>query len=56
MILTTQKGRTLSITISIGDVDDDPYTLESGDKIRFGVRSAHADSRKHKYRCRQISV
>lgn len=39
MRITTRKGGTLSITISIGDVDDDPYTLESGDKIRFGVRN-----------------
>lgn len=39
MILTTQKGRTLSVVISVEDADGEPYTLESGDKIRFGVRN-----------------
>lgn len=39
MILTTQKGRTLSVVISVEDADNEPYTLESGDKIRFGVRN-----------------
>lgn len=39
MKITIQKGRTLSVVISVEDVDGEPYTLESGDKIRFGVRN-----------------
>lgn len=39
MKLTIQKGRTLSVVISVEDADNEPYTLESGDKIRFGVRN-----------------
>ena len=39
MTITVQKGRTLSVVISVDDADGEPYTLESGDKIRFGVRN-----------------
>lgn len=39
MKLTIQKGRTLSVVISVEDADGNPYTLDSGDKIRFGVRN-----------------
>ena len=39
MIITTQRGRTVPLVISVEDVDGEPYTLESGDKIRFGVRN-----------------
>lgn len=39
MTITTQKGRTISLVISVDDADNEPYTLESGDKIRFGVRN-----------------
>lgn len=39
MKITTQKGRTISLVISVDDADNEPYTLESGDKIRFGVRN-----------------
>lgn len=39
MMITVQKGRTLSVVISVDDADGEPYTLESGDKIRFGVRN-----------------
>ena len=45
MILTTQKGRTLSVVISVEDADGEPYTLESGDKIRFGVRNVSGGSK-----------
>ena len=45
MILTTQKGRTLSVVISVEDADNEPYTLESGDKIRFGVRNVSGGSK-----------
>ena len=38
-MITVQKGRTLSVVISVEDADNEPYTLESGDKIRFGVRN-----------------
>ena len=39
MRITTRKGGTLYLIIDLTDVDDEPYTLESGDKIRFGVRN-----------------
>ena len=39
MIIEIQQGRTLSVVISVEDADNEPYTLESGDKIRFGVRN-----------------
>ena len=39
MKITMQKGRTLSVVISVEDADGEPYTLESGGKIRFGVRN-----------------
>ena len=45
MILTTQKGRTLSVVISVEDADGEPYTLESGDKIRLGVRNVSGGSK-----------
>ena len=45
MILTTQKGRTLSVVISVEDADGEPYTLESGDKIRFGVMNVSGGSK-----------
>lgn len=39
MILTTQKGRTLYCTISVKNkFTKETYTLQTGDKIRFGVR------------------
>lgn len=39
MKITIQKGRTVDLVIAVEDVDGEPYTLESGDKIRFGVRN-----------------
>lgn len=39
MRITTRKGGTLYLTIDLTDADNEPYTLESGDKIRFGVRN-----------------
>lgn len=45
MKLTIQKGRTLSVVISVEDADGEPYTLESGDKIRFGVRNVSGGSK-----------
>lgn len=45
MIITTQKGRTISLVISVDDADDDTYTLQTGDKIRFGVRAVSGGSK-----------
>lgn len=45
MKITTQKGRTISLVISVDDADGEPYTLESGDKIRFGVRNVSGGSK-----------
>lgn len=39
MIITIQKGRTLSLVITVEDADGDAYTLQTGDTIRFGVRN-----------------
>lgn len=33
MKLTTQKGRTLSVVISVKDADGEPYTLDSFPKM-----------------------
>ena len=38
-MITTRQGGTLYLTINLTDIDNNPYTLESGDKIRFGVRN-----------------
>lgn len=38
MILEVQQGRTLYMNISLKTVNGTPYTLQTGDKIRFGVR------------------
>lgn len=39
MILTVQQGRTLYLTITPKNkTTKQPYTLQEGDKIRFGVR------------------
>lgn len=45
MIITTQRGRTVPLVISVEDADGEPYTLESGDKIRFGVRNVSGGSK-----------
>lgn len=45
MKLTIQKGRTIPMVISVEDADDEPYTLESGEKIRFGVRNVSGGSK-----------
>ena len=39
MIIKINKGRTVPLTISIEDADGEPYTLQTGDTIRFGVRN-----------------
>ena len=38
-MITTRQGGTLYLIINLTDIDNNPYTLESGDKIRFGVRN-----------------
>lgn len=38
MILKIQQGRTVDLTIAIETADGEPYTLQTGDTIRFGVR------------------
>ena len=38
MILTVQQGRTVYLTISVKTTGGATYTLQTGDKIRFGVR------------------
>lgn len=38
MILTVQRGRTKYLTISVRVYDNEPYILQTGDVIRFGVK------------------
>lgn len=38
-MIKISKGRTLSLVISIEDADGEPYTLQTNDTIRFGVRN-----------------
>ena len=38
MILTVQQGRTVYLTISVKTTGGATYTLQTGDKIRFGVK------------------
>lgn len=40
MIIETQQGRTVDLIFSIQYEDGQPYLLQQGDVIRFGVKSA----------------
>jgi hypothetical protein len=38
MILKIQQGRTVDLVIAVETSEGEPYTLQTGDTIRFGVR------------------
>lgn len=39
MILKIQQGRTVDLVIAVETSEGEPYTLQTSDKIRFGVRN-----------------
>lgn len=38
MKITIQQGRTVDLVIAIETLEGEPYTLQTGETIRFGVR------------------